>query len=126
QRPAVVACAGPVAVGNLRDDIPPFLERLEHHADVEGYAERALHPDLDVVEIDEYRNLQSCICQNPFQSVLSGLIAKCQLSPARRRIGSSSALISRGRRRRRSCPDRAGRAYLQTRSGGSTSADCPS
>ncbi len=65
QRPAVVTCARPVAVGDLRDHIAPFLERLEDDPDVELHAQRALDPDLNVVEVDKNRNLQSCICQNP-------------------------------------------------------------
>ena len=63
QRTAVVAGARPVAVGDLRNDVAALLERFEHDADVELRAESALDADLDVVEIDEYRNLQSCVCQ---------------------------------------------------------------
>ena len=64
QRAAVVAGPGPVAVGDLGDDVAAFLERFEDDPDVELHAQRALDPDLDVVEVDEYRNLQSCVCQN--------------------------------------------------------------
>ena len=62
---AVVAGPGPVAVGDLGYDVAPFLQSFENDPDVELHPERALDPDLDVVEIDEYRNLQSrCVCQN--------------------------------------------------------------
>ena len=64
QRSAVVAGARPVAVGDLGHDVAALLERLEDDADVELHAQRALDADLDVVEIDEYCNLQSCVCQN--------------------------------------------------------------
>ena len=65
QRSAVIAGARPIAVGDLGYDVAPFLERLEDDPDVELHAQRALDPDLDVVEVDENCNLQSCICQNP-------------------------------------------------------------
>ena len=64
ERSAVVAGARPVAVGDLGHDVAALLERLEDDPDVELHAERALDPDLDVVEVDENRNLQSCVCQN--------------------------------------------------------------
>ena len=65
QRPAVVAGACPIAVGDLRDDVAAFLERFEYDPDIELHAQRALDPDFNVVEVDENRNLQSCIWQNP-------------------------------------------------------------
>ena len=68
---AVVAGARPVAVGDLGHHIPALLERLENDPDVELHAERALHPDLDIVEVDEYCNLQSCVCQT-FLAFLPG------------------------------------------------------
>ena len=71
QGSAVVAGARPVAVGDLGHHIPALLERLEHDADIELHAERALDPDFDVVEVDEYRNLQSCVCQT-FLAFLPG------------------------------------------------------
>ena len=66
---AVVPGARPVAVGDLRNDVAALLERFEHDADVELHAQRALDPDLDVVEVDENRNLQSCVCQNVLSSL---------------------------------------------------------
>ena len=69
ERPAVVPGARPVAVGDLRNDVAALLERFEHDADVELHAQRALDPDLDVVEVDENRNLQSCVCQNVLSSL---------------------------------------------------------
>ena len=64
QRSTVVTRARPIAVRDLRDDFPALLQGFQHHADVELGTERALDADLDVVEVDENRNLQSCICQN--------------------------------------------------------------
>src|SRR5262249_52501783 len=64
QRPAVVAGAGPIAVSSLRDDVAALLERVEHDADVELCVECVFDADLDVVEIDEYRNLETYIWQN--------------------------------------------------------------
>jgi hypothetical protein len=64
QRPAVVTGARPVAVGDLGNDVAAFLERFEHHSDVELHPERVFDADLYVVEVDENRDLQSCVCQN--------------------------------------------------------------
>jgi hypothetical protein len=61
---AVISCACPVTVGDLGDDLSAFLQGFEDHPDVELRAQRALDSDLDVVEVDENGNLQSCICQN--------------------------------------------------------------
>ena len=72
ERSAVVPGAGPVAIGDLGHHVATLLERLEDHADVELHPQRALDPDLDVVEVDEYRNLQSCVCQT-FLAFLPGL-----------------------------------------------------
>ena len=58
---AVIAGALPVAVGDLGDHFTAFLDGLEHGADIELQAERGLHPDLDVIEIDENRDLESLI-----------------------------------------------------------------
>ena len=63
QRAAVVAGTGPVAIGDLRDDLTALFQRFEDDADVELGAECALDPDLDIVEIDEYRELESCVWQ---------------------------------------------------------------
>ena len=60
-RPPVVTGPLPVAVGDLGDDLAALLDGLEHRADVELEAERGLHADLDVVEIDEDRNLEFLI-----------------------------------------------------------------
>ena len=62
QRPAVVAGPRPVAVGGLGDDVAALLERFEHDADVELRVEGVLDADLDVVEIDEDCNLETCFC----------------------------------------------------------------
>jgi hypothetical protein len=55
---AVVAGAFPVAVGELGDHFAALLDRFEDGADVEGEIEGGLDADLDVVEINEYGNLQ--------------------------------------------------------------------
>ena len=55
---AVVAGALPVAVGDLGDDFAALLDGFEHGADVELQVEGGLDADLDVVEIDEYGNLE--------------------------------------------------------------------
>ena len=100
---AVVAGARPVAVGDLGHHIPALLERLENHPDIELHAERALHPDLDIVEVDEYCNLQSCVCQT-FLAFLPGRkSAECSLwivLEVRRVLGSrgSKVLGSKGSR----------------------------
>ena len=64
ERPAVVAGARPVAVGDLGHDVPALPERFEDDADVELSIEGAFNADLDVVEIDENRDLETCIRQN--------------------------------------------------------------
>ena len=81
ERPAVVAGTRPVAVGNLRNDVAAFAKRLENDSDIELNAERALDADLDVVEIDEDRNLQSCICQN-FLCSLQSHMNRCMAPSA--------------------------------------------
>ena len=69
ERPAVVPRARPVAVGDLGDDVSALFERFEDDADVELHAQRALDPDFNVVEVDENRDLQSCVCQNVLSSL---------------------------------------------------------
>ncbi len=64
QRAAVVAGAGPIAVGGFGDDVPPLPERLEHEANVELCVEGAFDADLDVVEIDEDCDLEACVGQD--------------------------------------------------------------
>ena len=63
ERSAVVARARPVAIGNLRNNVAAFAQRFQDDPDIELHAQRALDPDLDVVEVYENRNLESCICQ---------------------------------------------------------------
>src|SRR5436190_21387527 len=62
QRSAVIAGPRPVAVRRLADDVAALAQRLEHNADVEGGVEGVLDADLDVVEIDEDCNLETCFC----------------------------------------------------------------
>ena len=121
QRPAVIAGARPVAVGDLGHHVAPFLERLEDDPDVELHAQRALDPDLDVVEVDENCNLQSCICQNP-KIFPSGTKPYLYYGPNPR----GAVATSRERRKRRCCPDPSGKASRQRRPGGSKWADGPS
>ena len=59
EQPAVVAGARPVAVGDLGDDLAALLDGFEDDPDVERDVQRGLDADLDVVEVDEHRNLQS-------------------------------------------------------------------
>ena len=54
---AVLAGASPVGVGNLGDDFAALFERFEDDADVEVFTESGLDADLDVVEIDEDRDV---------------------------------------------------------------------
>ncbi|OLB61757.1 MAG: hypothetical protein AUI11_08285 [Acidobacteria bacterium 13_2_20CM_2_66_4] len=61
ERPAVLAGARPVGVGDLGDDLAAFLDGVENGADVELVAERRLDADLDVVEVDENRNVQTIL-----------------------------------------------------------------
>ncbi len=85
QRTAVVAGARPVAVGDLRYDLAALLQGFEHDADVELCSESALDADFDVVEIDEYRQLQSCVRQTLaflLIEVASGLIPTRDRPPA--------------------------------------------
>jgi len=62
ERPAVVAGACPVAVRRLGHDVAALTERFEDDADVERRVEGVLDADLDVVEIDEDCNLETCVC----------------------------------------------------------------
>ena len=64
ERAAVVAGTRPVAVGDFRNHVAAFPQRFEHHAHVELHAERVLDAYFYVVEVDENRNLESCVCQN--------------------------------------------------------------
>jgi hypothetical protein len=60
-RAAVLTGSLPVAVGHLGDDFAAFLDRFEDGADIELEVKGGLDADLDVVEIDEHCDLQSCI-----------------------------------------------------------------
>ena len=64
QRTAVVTGARPVAVGDLGHDVPALPQRFENDADVELSIECAFDADLDVVEIDEDCDLETCVRQN--------------------------------------------------------------
>ncbi len=67
QMPAVLAGARPVRVGNLRDHLAAFLDAVEHDPDVEMFVEGAFDADLDVVEVDEYRDVETILVrQNVF------------------------------------------------------------
>ena len=61
ERAGVLAGARPVGVGDLGDDLAAFLDGVENGADVELVAERRLDADLDVVEVDENRNVQTIL-----------------------------------------------------------------
>ena len=56
---AVLAGARPVGVGDLGDDLAALLERLEDDADVEVFVEGGSDADLDVVEVDEYGDVDA-------------------------------------------------------------------
>ena len=59
--PAVVAGARPVGVGDLGDDLAALLDGVEDGADVELLAEGGLDADFDVVEVDEYCDVQTIL-----------------------------------------------------------------
>ena len=61
QRPAVFAGARPVGVGDLGDDLAALLDGVEDDADVELLAEGGLDADFDVVEVDEYCDVQTIL-----------------------------------------------------------------
>ena len=50
--------AGPVAIGNLGDHLAALLEALEHAIHVKLTVQRRSDADLNVVVIDENRELQ--------------------------------------------------------------------
>src|SRR5215467_2856621 len=68
QMPTVVAGARPVGVGDLADDLSALFDGLEHVADVELLTEGVFDSDLDVVEVDEYRDVQSFLVGSQIQS----------------------------------------------------------
>jgi hypothetical protein len=63
QEPAVVAGALPVAVGDLGDDFTALLDGFENGRNIERLVQSGLDADLDVVEINEDRDFQLCVCQ---------------------------------------------------------------
>ena len=112
ERAAVVPRARPVPVRDFRNDVAALPERFEDDPDVELHAQRALDPDLDVVEVDEYRNLQSCVCQNVLSSLREPLSRQLNhpfimtdfgyAATGKRR--GSTGLSSAARRTRKCCP----------------------
>ena len=50
--------ASPVGVGDLGDDLAPLFQRFEHHRNVELALQRRFDADLDIVEVDEDRDLE--------------------------------------------------------------------
>jgi hypothetical protein len=79
ERAAVISCARPVTVRGFGNDLASFLERLEHDTDIELAVERALDSDLDIVEVDEDCDFQTCVCQT-LLTIPSGPGAKVPLS----------------------------------------------
>ena len=73
---AVITGALPVAVRDLGHDLAAFLDGLEHEADVELAADGRFHTDLDVVEVDENRNFQSCVSNVHWRAAGSGGAAR--------------------------------------------------
>ena len=65
-QPAVIAGPLPVAIRDLGDDFTTLFNPVQNRRDVELRMQRGLHPDFDVVEIDEDRNFQSLIDQVVF------------------------------------------------------------
>jgi hypothetical protein len=60
---AVLAGAFPVTVGNFRDDFAAFLNGFQHRSHVEMPVQGALDSDLDIIEIDEYCDLETISVQ---------------------------------------------------------------
>ena len=54
---AVFTGSFPVAVGDLGDDFAPFLDGFENGSNIEVPVQGALDADLDVIEVDKYRDL---------------------------------------------------------------------
>src|SRR5438094_3771845 len=61
ERAAVLAGARPVGVGDLGHHLSAFLDGVEDDADVELLAEGGLDADFDVVEVDEYRDVETIL-----------------------------------------------------------------
>ena len=74
ERAAVIARPRPVAIGDLGHHLAALLDGLEDRSGVEMAAERGLHPNLDVVEIDENRNLELRFCQR-LEPLPDGVVA---------------------------------------------------
>ena len=55
----------PVRVSELGHDLPPFLERVQNTGHVKFAVQSRLDADLDVVEVDEHRDLQFLFHVNP-------------------------------------------------------------
>jgi len=55
---AVFAGAGPVAVGYLRNNLSPFFQRLQYYRYVKFLTQRVFHTDLNIVKVDEDRELK--------------------------------------------------------------------
>ena len=80
---AVLAGARPVGVGDLGDHLAALLEGVEDDADVEMLAERGLDADLDVVEVDEHRDVETVLIgQGNFLSSFYSADS-CHFRPAR-------------------------------------------
>ena len=72
ERPAVLAGARPVGVGDLGDDLAALLDGVEDDADVEMLAEGGLDADFDVVEVDEDGDVETFLMgktNNPYMRV---------------------------------------------------------
>src|SRR5262249_10838960 len=61
ERSAVLAGARPVGVGDLGHHLAAFLDGVQNGADVELLVERGLDADLDVVEVDEYGDVETIL-----------------------------------------------------------------
>src|SRR5581483_2738541 len=82
ERPTVLAGARPIGVGHLGDHLAALLNGVENGADVELQAERRLDADLDVVKVDEDRDVQTIVLGQR-QSLCSGrLCSQDRASPA--------------------------------------------
>ena len=109
QRAAVITGARPIAVGDLRDDVAALLERFEHNPNIELHTQCAFDADFDVVEVDENRDLQSCVCQN-----LLVFLSLLQMGPS-----PPSPILHYGR-----SGDRAGRNIRLSSGSGSDLVSC--
>ena len=60
-RAAVLTGALPVSIGDLCYNFPAFFDGFENRADIEVAVQRAFYADLDVVEVDEYCDVQTVL-----------------------------------------------------------------